>query len=134
MLIIMAVATLVVPLFPVALNPPPVEVTGVTVHTDMPVCPGDTVEFTSRVIVHEPSVIGVYTAIMDDNDDILNHTLRELPPVPRPSGATLHERIFFTVPDIPEGEYTRIAAFVGINSDTKPEYTLVPFTVGHHCD
>ena len=134
MLIIMAVATLAVPLFPVALNPPPVEVLGVKINTDMPVCPGDSVEFVSRIEVHEPSIIGIYTAIRDDTENnILFATQRALPPVPRPSKATIHETVTFTVPDLPPGPYTRIAAFASLNSDTKPSYLLVPFEVDSHC-
>lgn len=121
-------------LIPVALRQPPVEISNVRVLTTEPVCPGDSVSFISSVRVNEPAIIGIWTAIMRaDDKNILNHTRMTLSPVPRPEPIFLDEEISFEIPQLEPDDYIRIAAFAAINSDTRPEYVLIPFTVAEDC-
>jgi len=132
--ILFAIAMIIVPMIPVALRQPPVTIDGIVVHTPMPVCPGDTVEFTSHVIINEPSIIGFWTGILDvDKNDIVSGTRTEGIPVVRNEEGEVYEDVNFVVPQLDSGDYIRIAAFAAVNSDTEPSFAMVEFTVDENC-
>lgn len=137
MLIVTGLMALIVPLFPVALNPAPITVGSVTVTTIMPVCAGDQVQFTAKVFNDVPVVIGVSSVIYNTETRMfVPGSAIERPALPRPYASSELEvdtKVGFTVPDhLGPGEYSRVTAFVTNHMDTKPAFMHVPFTV-HKC-
>ncbi len=134
MLIITGTVALVMPLFPVALNPAPVKISSVNVVTEMPVCPGDTISYTADIVIREPAVVAINVAFYKDGFFIPGSVF-SLPPLPRPESFEGNTKVSFVVPDglAPGDEYRRVSSFVSSNSDTKPAFLNIPFTIAEDC-
>lgn len=133
--ILFAVAMIIVPLIPVALREPPVIVDDVVIQTQMPVCPGDIVTFTSRVQIREAAIIGTYVAFYDEHTGLFITDATQHPPqvLPRHIPDTINRDVSFVVPNFAPGTYERVAGIVAINADTKPVFTIIPFTIADDC-
>ena len=133
--ILLAVAMIIIPVVPSALRNSPIQISEIIVHTPMPVCPGDTIEFTSRANITEPSIIGYWTGILNvEENKIVDSSRTEGVPVVRNTTGEIEEYIIFEVPELESGDYVRIAAFSALNSDTRPTFALVNFTVSENCE
>ena len=136
--ILIAIGALIVVQFPVALAPPPVDIGPVKIKTEMPVCPGDHVEFLASVVNEKPEVIDVSSVVYDDETKMfMPGTAIDRPALPRPYSreevVVFDTPIGFDVPDVPPGNYTRVSSFVSHNADTVPVFMFVPFQVGEDC-
>lgn len=112
-------------------NDPPVEVQSLDTTPAHPVCPGTQLPINSRVTVEKPTILFLYVSVMDEGT---NYNIRD---TWESKGFRLHPHkssflqfVEWTVPSLPAGNYNRVFAVRGHNTDQLPKQLVLPFTVG----
>jgi len=130
-----AAAAIAVLQFPIPLRDTPFVLHGIDLPEKTIYCPGELYMYASDVEVTEPGIFTLHVGIMESETRIyINSTLEQLPSVPRSAGARIIQPVYFEIPDLPPGDYVRVAGVDADHVDSIPVFVEVPFTVGEDCN
>ncbi len=121
-------------IFQAYFNNPPVHVQSLDTPPSVPVCPGMPLHFNNRVTVEKPTVLFLYTSVMDETTSYnIPGTPESLGPRPHPHPSTFDQFIPWTVPPLPPGTYNRTFALRGHDTDEDPLFIFLEFTIAEDC-
>lgn len=126
-----AIAIYVTIQIPVALNPPTVIYTDVTVLNPEQICPGSILRFKAHVQYRESGVTQTYTSIRDvSSGRNVPGTQTETPVRPQPGPVEFTDTITYSIPfGLPTGNYELVRSTLALNMDAEPSFLIIPFTV-----
>jgi hypothetical protein len=130
-----AAAAISVLQFPIPLRDTPFVLHGLDLPEKTIYCPGEVYSYASDVEITEPGIFTLHVGIMQaDTKKYINSTLAEMPPVPRSEAARIIQPVYFEIPDLPPGDYIRVAGIDADHVDSIPIFVEVPFTIREGCD
>ena len=131
LMIILLSAMLAVLQFPIPLRQTPIVYHGINLPEYKVYCRGDLFIYSTDIEITEPAVFSLHVGIMDaDTKTYILSTIETMPSIPRARPARVTQEIKFPIPDLPSGDYIRVAAIDTYHVDSIPIFVEVPFTVG----
>lgn len=98
------------------------------------VCSGDEVTVVTTMDILDPSVIELNLSVMDEANTTVWLPKNPVMTVPRSEAVVdVVSKMHWVVPDLPPGNYVRIAAITARNTDSKPIFNNIPFTISDNC-
>jgi hypothetical protein len=115
-------------------NPPVVVVSANAQHLGE-VCPGEAHEIHNIVTIEDPVIAIYYISVMGEFGihNIIG-TQQLYPGFPHPVAGMFHQYFPWVVPNLPPGNYTRVFAARGTDTEEKTVFISTKFTIGEHCN
>ena len=134
-MVLLAIAFLAMLQFPIPLRETPIDLLSVRVPEETVYCPGETFTYVTDAVVTEPGIFTLHVGIMEaESRKFINPTLEQLPSVPRSQTSRVEQPVSFQIPDLPPGDYIRVAGIDADHVDSVPVFVEVPFTIRGDCN
>jgi hypothetical protein len=135
LMIILVVAMFAVLQFPIPLRKTPMVYHGIHLPKHAEYCPGDLFKYSTDIEITEPAIFSLHVGIMDaETQNYILSTVAQMPSIPRSRPARVTQPITFPIPDLPPGNYIRVAAIDAHHVDSIPIFVEVPFTIASGCN
>lgn len=114
---------------------PPIRVYDTIIENDLQgVCPGDEITLHTKIDIFEPSIIELNVAILNEEESVTWLPSNPVMQIPRPEDSeAINVTTKWVVPDLPPGNYVRVAAISSRNADSTPIFNNIPFTISSSC-
>lgn len=133
-IVVIAMLLLLSTIYRIYYNTPPIKVERIDPQDLGALCPGDSYPISNRITIQRPLVVLLYTSTLDATaTHNLNDTQASFTARPNPKAATFEQRLPWTVPDLPPGNYTRVLALRGTNGAEDPIFVESKYSIGD-CD
>lgn len=132
---LIAASVILVLQFPIPLRHTPMIYHSVELPPDRDYCPGEFYVYVVDIEITEPSILSTHVGVKDAKTDVfILSTVDDSFSIPRSKPSRVKQTVGFPIPDLPPGDYIRVAAIDAENVDSTPIFVEVPFTIGEYCD
>ena len=134
-MILLSITFLAMLQFPIPLRETPIDLLSVRMPEQTVYCPGERFTYVTDVAVTEPGIFTLHVGIMEaESKRFIDSTLEQLPSVPRSQTTRVKQPVVFEIPDLPPGNYIRVAGIDADHVDSVPIFIEVPFTIRGDCN